>query len=186
MMKDLAKPVAGLETFAADPGAWLVAQARKGLRFLLAHAVDGVIWGQVTNGRLALAGDVFKEIETPLNAETLQQARLFGPAGELFLWQTPAGITARLIEDGEATPVNSIADHQWLWGTVGDRGREEQGFSLLFDGRQGLLHAPPITGLGKNDRVVLTLRHYVDYAPDGQAYIAGSRLTGLTVERRRA
>ena len=167
--------------FMADPGAWLAAQAKQpGMDIVLAQADDGVIWGKVDGGQLKLAGNAHPEVKVEFRAVTLQQARLFGPAGELYVWRTADGFAARMIADGNnPSDDDCLEDRQWLWGTLGDKGKAQGGFTLLVEGRQGLRHAPPITGLGQEQRVMLTARHYLDYDDEGQAYIAGSRLTGL-------
>jgi len=115
---------------------WLAAQARArpGLEFLLAHADDGVIWGKIVEPNLVLAGDSFSEVNVPLHPKTLQQARLFGTAGELLIWQTAEGFAGRLIADGNQFPPDSFEDHQWLWGT---RSKDDPKgiFTLLVDGK---------------------------------------------------
>lgn len=167
-------PIAVPSEFEQDPGAWLAGQARGKMPYLLAHADDGVIWGRIKDGSLELAGARFPEVKVELHASTLQDARLFGADGELYIWRTENGFAARLIaNDAEA---DCIEDHQWLWGTPD--GKPVEGFTLLHEGKQGLLHAPPIPVLS-GQGVQLTLRHYVEYDDQGQAYIAGSRLTGL-------
>jgi len=165
--------------------AWIVQQAQPDMALLLAHADDGVIWGKVVDQNLALAGDAFSEVRVALHPKTLQQLRLFGPVGELLIWQTAEGFAGRLIADGKESPSASFEDHQWLWGTRNRDKDDPKGiFTLLVDGKQGLRHAPPITGLG-DDRVMLTLRHYVDYDAEGQAHIIASRLTGLQKAKER-
>lgn len=177
------------EKFSEDPRTWLAQQAKeRNLSFLLAHADDGVIWGQLQpDGSMKLSSEAFADpsqyptTRVTLRIETLQQVRLFDSTGELLLWRTDTGFSARLIADDAKLPDNDcLDDSHWLWGWLGDEGREAGGFTFLFEGKQGLVHAPPITGLEKNGRVQLKLRHYI--AKDdqnGQAYICGSRLTGL-------
>src|SRR5262249_16673186 len=86
------------ETLGALPGdlrAWLVEQARGdtgklGLRWLLAHSDDGVIWGKLRDdGQLYLSSDVFPVRGLSLHSATLQQARLFGEHAELLIWRGP-------------------------------------------------------------------------------------------------
>jgi CRISPR-associated protein (TIGR03984 family) len=97
---------------------------------------------------------------------------------------------ARRIADGPTPPAETLEDHQWLWGTpVGETDAQglfallqKNGFMLLRDGKQGLVHAPPVghLGLKPDDRVMLTVRHYLNVHPDtGLAYIADSRLMDL-------
>jgi CRISPR-associated protein (TIGR03984 family) len=177
--------------FGADPRAWLAAQMTEGMPWLLAHADDGVIWGRrEPDGALILSSDVFKEAErypaiaVPLSAKTLQQARIFGPQGELLLWRTDSGFSARCIDDGPHPPDDALSDKgepYLLWG----RGRvdvletrEPERFVLISEGQQGVRHAPPKLVTGKR-RLALKVRHYVDYDDQGQARIALSRLVDL-------
>ncbi len=173
-------------SFAADPRRWLAAQASDGVPWLLAHADDGVIWGcWEPDGKLVLSGDVFHDptrypaIAIPLRAETLQQARLFGPAGELLVWRTANGFAARLIEDGPRPPANALPDQiNLLWGRDVRNAEARDGFVLLEEGQQGLRHAPPLTPPLQR-RPALVVRHYVEYDDQGQAYICLSRLVDL-------
>lgn len=165
--------------FENDPREWLIKQAKQNnLKFLLAYADDGVIWGQFEGDQLQLAGDRFAEVNVSLSAQTLQQARLFSDRGELLIWNTQPGWTGRLIQDGAGKERECFDEPNWLWGWVGELGDVKDGFTLLVEGKQGLRHAPPIPGLGKDDRVALKIRHYVGY-DDNQARVEFSRLIGL-------
>ena len=170
-------------TFGNDPGAWLAARATEHhFTYLLAHADDGVMWGYFDAKGLRLSGTVFPEVEVALDVRTLQQARLFGPSGELFVYRTEVGWASRLILDGDGRSTDTFVEKYWLWGTRGDRGRQEEGFTLLVEGKQGLRHAPPVTNLDKTDRVAVAVRHYVDYdEKEYQAYVHHSRLENLHV-----
>ena len=165
---------------------WFAEQASDGMTLFLAHADDGVIWGRVEDGKLLLAGEVMPEVEVALRPETLQQARLFGPAGELLLWRNDGKLRVRLIADGETAPDNALPlETYWLWGTqaIGSAG----GFKLLEEGAQGLHHAPPVSILTDGQRVALLVRHYLAHDAEGRARISASRLCGLRVvdaERR--
>src|SRR4051794_34320037 len=64
-------------------------------QWLLLHAETGVVWGERRGDELALSAPA-----ATLSWNALQQARLFGSAGELFVWQGPQGARARLIHDG--------------------------------------------------------------------------------------
>ncbi|MBU1659929.1 MAG: TIGR03984 family CRISPR-associated protein [Chloroflexi bacterium] len=166
------------ETFAKNPKCWLQAKAGEhDLTCLLAYADDGVIWGRLTeNGELTLSGDAFEKVAVELRARTLQQVRLFGPEGELFLWRADGSFSYRIIADGKQKPKNALEDNYWLWGT----GYQTNGaFTMMKEGRQGFFHAPPLKdAAGK--RGGLRVRHYVEFdQKTGQAYISHSRLVGL-------
>ncbi len=163
--------------FEGDPATVLATLAQvHGLRWLLAHADDGVIWGKVRDGKLHLSGDAFPQTSPPLRAATLQQARLFGPEGEILVWKEDAGWRARRIQDGDGDKVEYYDEAHLLWGDR-EEGRQD-GFVLLCQGREGLRHAPPLPK-GVQPPARLHVRHYLAYDPDGQACIAYSRLVGI-------
>lgn len=165
---------------------WLEQNAKElHLKYLLAHAEDGVIWGHFQDDKLTIARSVFPEIpEFPeLRLLTLQQCRVFGETGEILIWQTDRGLNARLVEDNHLTAEQFLDEKQILLGT---QGIEKNGFTLLSDGQQGLKHAVPLTGIkfdsdeNKPHRPVrLIVRHYIDYNDAGVARIFLSRLVSL-------
>ena len=177
-----------LEDF--QPKQWLEQNARRDMAYVLAHTDEGVLWGRIENGQLHWAGDAFPELSLTFQLATLQQVRLFGPAGEVFIWRTPTGqFQARRLEDGATAPTqaDTFEDQQWLWGTLGEKGQEnkELGFTLLVEGKQGLRHAPPITGLRAKERVMLTVRHYIetDLKTDNNGEITGTGLACIIDSR---
>lgn len=180
------------DAFAKDPQAWLAKHANEDLPWLLAHADDGVIWGKYQeDGSLKLSGDVFKDpkqypaVAVKLCAQTLQQARLFGPTGELLVWRTDDGFAARLIADGPDCPPDAIEEENLLWG-LGRSVESGEGFTLLQEGQRGQRHAPPVSApaVRNTARPALLVRHYVDYDDEDQAYVSLSRLVKLEPERR--
>jgi CRISPR-associated protein (TIGR03984 family) len=172
---------------------WIAAQASQyKLKYLLAHADDGVIWGRIDNEKLKTADQVnhdkFKCLPV-LRLSTLQQCRIFSEAGEILLWKSARRLNARIISDSDVRnpEPNSIEDcieeSQMLWGT---HGIQQEGFTLLRDGTQGLKHAIPITeniqfGDQGNltSKVCLVVSHYIEYDEDGLARINLSRLVDL-------
>ena len=174
-----------------DVKSWVEKQAAKhGLKWLLAHADDGVIWGRIdANGQLITSDSVAPHISPPLRAETLQQARLFAEHAELLLWRDGDNRWhARLIRDAavEETPTftDAIDEAQILWGTdpqpLGDD------FTLMSDGAQGLRHAVPLKVEGKFDETSrplrLWVRHYLKDDDNGFTRIVASRLLDLRLE----
>jgi CRISPR-associated protein (TIGR03984 family) len=173
------------------------------LRWLLAHDLDGVIWGELRSDHLHLscAPEAFGTGDLTLQWETLQQARLFSSAGELMLWygprgQTPAapsaslipaGWQARLFQDAApdqaAPPLACIDEAYLLWGTSApDPARA--GFRRYREGAQGISHTPPLTeaphGGGARGRARLHVRHYLHEDPQtGEVTIGASRLVNL-------
>jgi CRISPR-associated protein (TIGR03984 family) len=147
-----------------------------GLPWLLAHADDGVLWGELRADGLHLSSNAFDKISPPLRAVTLQQARLFGPSAELLLWKDGTGWQARLIQDGAGESGEYYDETHLLWGSEVEQ--YQDGFALLRQGREGLRHAPPLPQ-GAQPLARLRVRHYVAHDADGQAYIAYSRLVSI-------
>jgi len=175
--------------FAADPAAWLQNQPSVGDEaWFLAHADDGVIWGQLRSGQLVTSDDIFPQVSPPLRAVTLQQARLFGQDAEVRIWQDRGGFESCRLEDQSADEAEAFDEAHILWGTQAEA--HAGGFTLVADGRQGLRHAVPLEienrafGIAGRSRrpLRLTVRHYLIYDDDGQARIALSRLVALQVE----
>jgi len=180
-----------LEDFHRGPRAWLEKQANElKLHYLLAHADDGVIWGRLDDQfKLKLAGEEIEAVKVELRSETLQQARLFDTTGELLLWKTDLGFQARYAGDEEGTQAEFDDENLILWGTDEE---PHEGFTLLIEGAQGMLHAPP-AAKGKGKRLALVVRHYLGYddeslldknhqdsiPKDGRMYVITSRLVGF-------
>ena len=178
--------------FADDPrSTWLVGQAQAhGLTTLLAHADDGVIWGRVTGGQLALSGRAFPDVSPRLRSSTIQQVRLFGEQAELLIWRDGDGEwCARLLRDEEG-----VSDDQWrfdesqlLWGDH-QVGESVKGFTLVADGQQGLRHAVPLPaqdvhfGPAGWHPLRLKVRHYLVRDNDGMLVVIQGRLVELQVE----
>lgn len=172
---------------------WMLQQASDHeLRYLLAHADDGVIWGYFSEGKLAIAHDVFPQFPKlpqfpELRLFTLQQCRIFGVNGEVLLWRTEKGWRSRVISDlpTETQHPDIIIENQVLWGT---QGKVQDGFTLLSDGQQELYHAVPLTNIQFDDPktlnrpVRLKVKHYIEYDDDGLARIGLSRLVDLFAE----
>jgi CRISPR-associated protein (TIGR03984 family) len=164
----------------ADLCRWLAGQAQThGLRWLLAHADNGVIWGELRDNALHLSSDAFGPVELALDRETLQQARLFGAAGELRLWRGPDRFEAHLLCDGAGVPVEHLDETYLLWGTSARATKD--GFSELVEGAQGIVHAPPISvAPTEKQRATLLVRHYLGEDEAGVVRVVDSRLVALT------
>lgn len=185
----LALPIAesGPVDFGENLQQWLVEKASKyNLRWLLAHADDGVSWGRLAEGQLLVASDPAKPYAPALRAATLQQLRLFGPTGELYLWRGADGWYGRLL-DGRADATQETFTTQYLlWGDQEEA--RANGFVWLADGQEGLRHAPPLPPdkafQAGQHYLALQVRHYVAYDEDGQAYVAASRLVKIDLVER--
>ncbi|MBD2200670.1 MULTISPECIES: type III-D CRISPR-associated protein Csx19 [Calothrix] len=172
-----------------DIRTWLeVPASQYKLKFLLAHAEDGVIWGKFQDRNLITADSIFSEF-AKLRKLTLQQCRIFGESSEVMLWKTDEGFKARLIQDEKNTEF--IPENQILWGTQAKT--ISDGFTLVSDGSQGLCHAVPLVDINfdanqKLHRPLrLCVRHYIHNDEEtGLARIYLSRLVNLTTEKELA
>jgi CRISPR-associated protein (TIGR03984 family) len=132
---------------------WFANNAPPGANMLLAHCYDGVVWGKRGESRWVLSSELAPDISPPLLPTTLMQARVFGEAGELFVWREGAKFYGRRVTTGgaEGQLLDYLTEAHWLWGTRQDRGDATQdekldqaGFTLLADGAQGLRHVAPL------------------------------------------
>lgn len=158
--------------------AWLKQRAMEDdLTYALIHADDGVIWGKFEHGRWSWSSDAFPEVSPKLQWITLQQARLFGLAAEVFIWRDEGALKGRVIRDDMSGTQECFDEPQLLWGEPD--GEARQGFQLMREGAQGLLHAPP-AAIAAQGRLVT--RNYIAYDDEGCAYVKASR---LVIEREK-
>ncbi|MCS7003458.1 MAG: CRISPR-associated protein Csx19 [Dehalococcoidia bacterium] len=177
MRREIRSNPATVEAIAVDSitdvKAWLEEQAAQyKLKWLLAHADDGVIWGKIANGALTLAPN-----QATLRRETLQAARVFNQKGELFVWRDGAAFRARVITDGPGNEVTTFDERQYLWGT--SDGPSGDSFSPMTEGAQGMRHTVPLS-VAKGKTARLTVRHYCGADTYGVLRVNLSRLVDLT------
>ena len=170
--------------FGGDLQAWLVTQATQyNLQYLLAHADDGVNWGIIDSGQVTVSHDCYPDYAPKLRLATLQQVRLFGDGGELYLWRVDDQWHGRFLDGTRDQEVDTFPTTYLLWGTSEDTRQKsaDAPFILLVDGEEGLRHAPPrLEGFDANKHyLALEILHYVAYDGDGQAHVAASQLVGL-------
>lgn len=182
MNTHLWEPIIDADAVQADPRHWLESHMSANMPWLLIHADDGVLWGRRSSqGALALSSDAFNEksrfpsIAVELRAETMQQVRIFGTAGELLLWREGTTLRGRSITDDEGVSKYSWDEQHLLWGTQSEQVEE---FTLLVEGRQGPRHAVPIS-VPSRRHAALTIRHYIGRDKEGQAAVVLSRLVDL-------
>ncbi|MCK9564482.1 MAG: CRISPR-associated protein Csx19 [Methanothrix sp.] len=158
---------------------WLSQQFQEqNLRWLLAYADDGVIWGEMREDGLHLSSKSFSEVSPPLRFITLKEARLFNENAEIHLWNNGVCWHGILVKDGVGSDVDCYDESYLLWGT--DKEKTNDGFALVRQGSEGLCHAPPVMiGEINGFNLILKVRHFLDYDSDGQAYVAFSRLVSL-------
>ena len=164
--------------------------------YLLVHADDGVIWGKVKNNTILLSSEYFSWVSPPYREKTLQQARMFGESGEVFLWRDDRDFLAenynnevdeypvcwrgREVKDHDSDEGVAFDEFMILWGTTVEDKSEDDEFTLLVEGRRGIRHAPPINSVNFTSHSLrLVVRHYLKYDEAGAAYIKISRLVSL-------
>lgn len=146
---------------------------------LLAHALDGVIWGKIVDGKLRLQPSAM------LNLDTLQELRLFNYQREIHVWRTgDIWHACSITEKPNITKdVDYIEESYILWGTRGKPLDNE--FTQMHHRAEGLSHTVPIDTQQVNDqnsRLSLLVRHYFGEDANGVNYIAYSRLVCLDVK----
>lgn len=179
-----------VEDFEKNPEGWFLKHSPGAEAWLLVHADDGVIWGQLRDDRLVTAREIFGEkAAPPLRAQTIQQARLFNREAEIRVWRKENSFQACRIVDAPAGKTEFFDEEHFLWGTRIIARRD--GFTRVAEGARGFVQAVPLdvpdgafdSGVSAPNSgrhpLRLGVRHYVEYDSDGQAYISLSRLTGL-------
>lgn len=180
-----------MDGFVSDPIKWLSEQMHSHeLTYLLAHANDGVIWGQFDGEKLITSHDVAPpQYSPPLREETLLTARIFAPAGELLVWPDEDGEwTARLIAEkilpnATASWDKAFEEQQILLGMKADSLKRD--FTLMSEGSQGLFHAVPLKlrwPIDDDERrhpLRLVVRHYLKEDEYGFTRVNASRLFDL-------
>lgn len=147
----------------------------------LAHAIDGVQWGTVSNiSSLSNKIDILTDL------------RVFNESQYLYIWHSNDTLDAILIEDdnnGESKDAFDECHILWGTSTVSDGDSTE-----LVEGAQGFRFTVPddfylpseedrtddrgnVTPL--TDRVVINIRHYLGEHDNGMNYVAFSRILGL-------
>ncbi len=177
-MTEFAKSI---ETLPTDGNirAWLEGQMDKDRATLLAFADDGVIWGHWAD-KLTIAHDV--DVSYPmLQEKTLQQAFIFGKDSEVRLFRDELG-NWKAVAVKDAGEV--IVESQILWGDKpADNPSGSPIFQRLSAERKGIPdQLIPVQGvMNENSAVRLEIHHLVNYTQAGEAYIAISRLAGLSI-----
>ncbi|MBI1766353.1 MAG: TIGR03984 family CRISPR-associated protein [Acidobacteria bacterium] len=174
-------PITPRDNFAENKGVWLVEQsgdlAAPGEQiYALIHLDDGVLWGRVENGELLVAA--YQDWTPPLRTLTIQQCRLFGSQGELFIWRlSDSEWRGRKVLDQPGAEF--IPEHQLLLGNR-EVAKLTDDFMAIREESTGLRQVVPRTVQIDNDhRLALLVHHYLSEDEDGQAIIKCSRLVGL-------
>lgn len=180
MIAQLWQPVENLEGFEQDIRSWLAQCMSADMPWLLLHADDIVVWGHwQTDKNVRLSIDVFERMggAAVIHPATVQQCRIFGRSGEVLIWREGTQFRGRVVKDIHTT----INDKDWfdewhlLWGLPV---KEQEGFSLLREGRQGQQHTVPIV-VRYPQRAAIKVRHYIQPDHHGQAVIVLSRLVDI-------
>ena len=182
--------------FVEDDGMWLVTCAASHLgatnvSYALIHLDDGVVWGKVQGDKLVVPGQ--GDWTPKLRSVTVQQCRLFGDKGELFIWRESEGRWRGRIVIEENETYNLITEHQMLIGKRVYRNGTEQeqrvwltvpdGFTPIIEIETGMRQIVPIEisdrDFQANKRAYLTVCHYLAPDDDGQAKFFCSRLKSI-------
>jgi CRISPR-associated protein (TIGR03984 family) len=178
--------------FADGNGAWLVERAlallgASSVTHGLVHADDGVLWTIVRGNRMIFPS---KGRWTPeLRSKTIQQCRLFGGRGELFIWREAEDRwRGRVAVDQPETVYRQIQEKHILYGDRLDTSvSAPPGFTAIYEGTTGMRQIVPCivtdSDFDGGHRIALTVTHYLSHDQDGQALISYSRLNavGLTM-----
>lgn len=159
---------------------WLSQQMQEhNLRWLLAYADDGIVWGEMRLDGLHLSSKPFPEVSPSLRFITLKESRLFSENAEMHIWSDGDIWHGILVKDEDNYEAECYDESYLLWGT--DRRENDDGFTLIYQGSEGLCHAPPIIGddMVRLHPMKIKVRHFLDYDSDGQAYVAFSRLVSI-------
>lgn len=165
-------------TFADDQGVWLAQQAATlgDKVYALIHLDDGVLWGRVENDKLLIAA--YKDWTPLLRTLTIQQCRLFGSQGELFIWRL-SDKEWRGCKVLDQPGVQFIPEQQLLLGNR-EVAKLSDDFMAIREESTGLRQVVPrIAQIDKDHRLALLVHHYLSEDEDGQAIIKCSRLVGL-------
>jgi CRISPR-associated protein (TIGR03984 family) len=160
-----------------DPQKAYQEQIKSGkFRYLLAHALDGIIWGLVEQSNINYS--IFDGSPSPeFRWETLQQIRLFGVKDEFFMWRNSSGWQSRHIqEDAQGYSGHALTESWTLWGT--DPVKTYGQFTLVREADLGIRQAFPLPYTDRRD-FYLMVRHYLQYNSEGSAYVHISRLVDL-------
>lgn len=154
--------------------------------FILAHALDGVIWGYYDGNRQPQTA----KTSPPLRDTTLQQIRIFNAQRELYLWRVGDTWHTRTITDGTGEEeYNTFDEAHIVLGTT-NHAPDERGFTQMVQGAEGLVHAVPLSieadtihpEQQPNTRLGLVVRHYLHADPrTAMTQIIASRLVNLEI-----
>jgi CRISPR-associated protein (TIGR03984 family) len=183
-MTPIVKPITAEIVTDQDLQNWLGAQLNSDRPYLLAFADDGVIWGRKVEDLFVTSHKIDPKISPELCKQTLQQAYIFGPKDEIFLFRDEIGEWKILhIKDGEEI----IIESQILWGDL-CANQPENGFTRMHDKTKGIvdqIFPLEVDELGTGQLIRLDIHHNIEYDGEtGEARISVSRLAGLRVGLR--
>jgi CRISPR-associated protein (TIGR03984 family) len=176
--------------FAQDNGRWLVERAAglfgvDGTKYALIHADDGVLWA-IVNGNDLLYPT--QSNWTPqLRSKTIQQCRIFGTTGELFIWREGEHQwRGRVVLEEPGAEYELIEEAQILYG---DRVHLSQpappGFTAIYEATTGMRQIVPglvtTSDFTRGCRMTLAVTHYLTADSHGQAGIYCSRLKDVNL-----
>ncbi|MEO1286654.1 MAG: CRISPR-associated protein Csx19 [Chloroflexota bacterium] len=164
-----------------DPFQWLLDNCHVGDK-VLAHALDGIIWGFVdTDKNIVISSGTFEE-----RRPFIQQIRIFNKDNEYYAWQYDNRWMVRKIADGDGENRIYFDEPHILYGTSNHD--LDNGFIEMTQGEEGLIHTPPISlatdtiniESEANRRLCLNIRNYLGINTDtSMTVIAASRLVSI-------
>jgi CRISPR-associated protein (TIGR03984 family) len=172
-----------LRGYLAQHAAQFLKPGEKG--FALIHADDGVLWARIENG--AFVTPPPHAWIPALRARTVQQCRVFGEGGELFIWRIDEGRwRGRFLLEEQGRDYCAIKEQQVLWGNSVDASLADDFTAIIERPGNGVRQVVPIPVVqseldpldkgGTGRRVLLSVIHYLGEDGDGQMLVKYSRL----------
>lgn len=183
------------DSFADDNGKWLadrtIGFATSGQSvYALIHADDGVLWGRIDNGQIITPSNDW----TPqLRHRTIQQCRIFGTKGELFIWREAESVwRGREVIEENNVDYQPIPESQILYGDRVDTDKDRSqnlppNFTPIIEVKTGIRQIVPLAVTSSDFqnkwRVTLSVLHYLGEDTDGQTRIVCSRLRAVELKQ---
>lgn len=167
-----------------------------GIKILLVHALDGVIWGRIKKNDLFLSCDIEtgNDHHSPeFRWSTITQLRMFSDKSELFLRRTSnRHVITRFISENEKDTEPdyrmTMSEDYLLWGNYAEP--VDSVFSRLEDRRKGFVHFAPVTTdnqitvRAEKSIPVIGVRHYVKEDRSGFFDVAATRLMNVRFKEK--
>lgn len=150
--------------------------------WVLGHAMDGLLWGQIAAGQLVLACDADATWGACLKSTTLLDLRIFDRTRELRIWRADGTLQCFLVSESQIDSPSLAYDEPQIF--IAGKRRDfldANGvrFSLI-EGPSGQRQAIPVDWDGTREFQRLWVRHYVSPGDEsGMLRVAESRLMDI-------